>query len=318
VVEADESDGTFLDLPAELVVVTNVEADHLDHFGDLAGVVAAFDRFVDQATGPRIVCADEPNALALARRHGATTYGTSDEADWRIVDAVTGRVGVQFRLVEGGNDRGEVRLPIPGLHNARNATAALVAAVAMGAPFDTARDALARYAGVARRFEFRGEVEGATFVDDYAHNPGKVAAVLAAAAGGGWGRVVAVFQPHRYSRTGDLAGAWGPAFVEADLVAVADVYGAGEAPIPGVTGKVVVDDVLAARPWKRVAWLPRRDDVIAYLAAELRPGDLCLTIGAGDVTAWSEDIQDALRANPSSNRRLDRAPGRADQPPKAG
>jgi UDP-N-acetylmuramate--alanine ligase len=290
VVEADESDGTFVELPAEAVLVTNVEADHLDRWGDLAAIVDAFDRFLAQAPGPRVVCADEPNALALARRHGATTYGTHRDADWRIVDPVPERVGVRFRLERDGDDLGPVHLPVPGLHNARNATGALALAAAMGADLDPARAALARYAGVARRFQFRGEANGVTVVDDYAHNPGKVAAVLAAAKAGRWRRVVCVFQPQRYTRTASLWREFGPSFADADALVLTEIYAANETPIPGVTGKLLVDSALEARPWKRVAWLPRREDVVAYLGAELHPGDLCLLCGAGDITTWADDI----------------------------
>jgi UDP-N-acetylmuramate--alanine ligase len=290
VVEADESDRTFVELPAELVVVTNVEADHLDRYGDLDAIIAAFDQFLAQAAGPRVVCADEPNALALARRYGATTYGTHPDADWRIVDPVPERVGVRFRLEVGGADRGEVSLPVPGLHNARNATAALAAAESMGADFASARAALARYAGVARRFQFRGDAGGVTVVDDYAHNPGKLEAVLAAARAGGWRRVVIVFQPQRYSRTATLWREFGPAFGDADVVVLTDIYAANERPIAGVSGRLLVDSTLDSYPWKRVAWLPTRDDVLRWAAAELRSGDLCLLAGAGDITTWADDV----------------------------
>jgi UDP-N-acetylmuramate--alanine ligase len=294
VVEADESDGTFVELPAEAVVVTNVEADHLDRYGSLAVIVDAFDRFLRQATGPRIVCADEPNAAALAARYGATTYGTHPDADWRIVDPVLERVGVRFRLRHDGADVLEVRLPVPGLHNARNATAALACLHALGADLEAAAGALSRYAGVARRFQFRGEANGIVVVDDYAHNPGKVAAVLAAARSGGWRRVVCVFQPQRYTRTATLWREFGPAFADADVVVLTEVFAANEPPIPGVDGKLLVASTLDAHPWKRVAWLPRREDVVAYLASELRPGDLCLLCGAGDVTTWAPDILAAV------------------------
>lgn len=296
VVEADESDETFVQLPAEAVVVTNVEADHLDRYGSLDAIIDAFDRYLRQATGARIVCVDEPNAAALARRHGATTYGTHPDADWRIADAVPERVGVRFRLVHGGDDLGEVRLPVPGLHNARNATAALACAAALGADFDAARSALARYAGVARRFQFRGEAAGVTVVDDYAHNPGKLAAVLAAAKAGRWRRVVCVFQPQRYTRTASLWRAFGPAFTDADVVVLTEIYAANETPIPGVNGRLLVQSTLDAHPWKRVAWLPRREDVVSYLAGELQAGDLCLLCGAGDVTTWAPGILAALDA----------------------
>jgi UDP-N-acetylmuramate--alanine ligase len=294
VVEADESDGSFVELPAEAVLVTNVEADHLDRWGDLAAIIDAFDRYLGQAWGPRVVCADEPNARALARVHGATTYGTHPDADWRILDPVPERVGVSFRLVRGGEDLGPIHLPVPGLYNARNATGALALAAAMGADLDAARSALGRFAGVARRFQFRGEAGGVTVVDDYAHNPGKVAAVLAAARAGGWRRVVCVFQPQRYSRTASLWRDFGPSFGDADHVVLTEVYAANETPVPGITGKLLVDAALDAHPWKRVAWLPRRDDVVGYLGAELRSGDLCLLCGAGDITTWADDVLGAV------------------------
>jgi UDP-N-acetylmuramate--alanine ligase len=289
VVEADESDGTFVELPASIAVVTNVEADHLDYYGSLAAIEVAFDRFLD-APGPNVVCADDPIARRLGRAHGAILYGTADDADVRIADVTSGRSGASFTLHRGGEALGSVALPVPGLHNIRNATAAIVAAMEVGASFADCRSALARYAGVARRFQFRGRARGVTFVDDYAHNPGKVRAVLDAAHHGGWRRVVCVFQPHRVTRTAALATEFGGAFDDADLLAVMDVYAAGEAPQPGVTGKLVVDAVLAHRPWKRVAWVPRRDDVLTYLASELRDGDLCLTVGAGDVTSLADDV----------------------------
>ena len=147
---------------------------------------------------------------------------------------------------------------------------------------------------MARRFQFKGRARGVTFVDDYAHNPGKVRAVLDAARGGGWKRIVCVFQPHRYSRTAALWADLAMSFDDADVVAIMDVYGAGEPPQPGVTGKLIVDGVLAHRPWQRVAWLPRRSDVVTYLRSELREGDLCLTVGAGDVTSLAAEVIEVL------------------------
>ncbi len=296
VVEADESDGTFVELPASIAVVTNVEADHLDHYGSFAAIEASFARFLEQAPGPNVVCADEPTAARLGQASGALLYGVTDGADYHIADVTTRREGSSFDIVHGGAPLGRVELPVPGLHNVCNATAATVAALQVGASFDACRTALARYAGVARRFQYRGTVGDPpiTVVDDYAHNPGKVRALLEATAGQ-WPRVVCVFQPHRYSRTADLADAFGSAFDAADVVAVMDVYGAGEAPRPGVTGKLIVDSILRHRPWARVAWLPRRADVITYLRHELRPGDLCLTVGAGDITSLADDLLEVLR-----------------------
>lgn len=296
VVEADESDGTFLELGAEAVVVTNVEADHLDHYGSLASITAAFGRFVADARGPRVVGIDEPHAAALADTRGdVITYGTSEAATYRIVDPRPSRSGITFELHRDGQGLGRVALPVPGLYNARNASAALAMGLELGADFDSGVRALGRFAGVARRFEFRGREAGVTFIDDYAHNPGKVRAVMDAVATGGWERVVVIFQPHRYSRTADLWSEFGDAFPAADVLVVTDVYDAGEAPLPGVSGKLIVNAVLDERPWRRVAYLPQRREVIAYLASELRPGDLCLTLGAGDITTLAPSVMEALR-----------------------
>jgi len=298
VVEADESDGTFIELGAEVAVVTNVEADHLDFYGDLSGVEAAFDRFLADAPGPNLVCADDPGARRLGAVHGAVTYGTAEDADYRIVDPVVGRVGSTFGLVHDGERLGDIRLPIPGLHNIRNATAALVAGMLVGAPFQAGRDAMARYAGVVRRYQFRGEVDGVTVVDDYAHNPGKVAAAVSTAAQGGWDRVVVVFQPHRYSRTEDLWQDFHSSFTGADLTVVTDVYPAGEAPRPGVTGHLVVDAIRSAHPDQAVEWVQQRADVVPFLVGRLRAGDLCMTLGAGDITSLPDELLDALARRP--------------------
>lgn len=290
VVEADESDGTFLELAAEAALVANVEPDHLEHYGGFEQLVAAFDRFLEATAGPRVVCVDDPVAARLAAAHRAVTYGTAESADFRLVGVERSRAGVSFSLVHRGAVLGRVRLPIPGAHNARNACGALVLATLLGAPFEAGVRALARYAGVARRFEFRGERDGVTFVDDYAHLPGEVRAALAAAADGGWKRIVCVFQPHRYSRTASLGPTFADAFVGADVVVVTDVYSAGETPRPGVTGKLIVDAVLDAHPSTRVVWLPARHDLVAQLRRVLAPGDLCLTLGAGDITGLAAEL----------------------------
>lgn len=291
VVEADESDGTFLELPLEAVVVTSVEPDHLATYGGhFDTLVGAFEQYLRAAAGPRVVCADDAVAATLARATGAVTYGTDGSAEYRMTDVQGARSGITFSVEHGGVSLGRVSLPVPGLYNARNACAALVTGLLLGAPFTAAAAALARYGGVARRFQFRGERDGVTFVDDYAHLPGEVAAVLAAARDGGWSRVVAVFQPHRYSRTAEVAAGFADAFDDADVVVLTDVYGAGEAPRPGVTGKLVLDAVLGARPATRAAYLPGRRELAPYLRGILRPGDLCITLGAGDITGLADEL----------------------------
>jgi UDP-N-acetylmuramate--alanine ligase len=286
VVEADESDGTFLRLGADAVLVTNVEPDHLDHWGDFAALQDGFRRFVEGAAGPKVVCADDEGAAALAAAvPGCTTYGTADGAAYRLE-------GDAVRCPDG--ERVPLTLPVPGLHNLRNAVGALAMADLLGADRAAVAASLAAFPGVARRWEERGVVKGITFVDSYDHLPTEVRAVLAAARTTGHRRIVCVFQPHRYTRTRDVWRDLGDAFDDADVVGITDVYAAGQAPIPGVTGKLIVDAVLGAHPWKRVAWLPRLDDVVSWLRAELRPGDLCLTLGAGDLTTVPDRVLEAL------------------------
>jgi UDP-N-acetylmuramate--alanine ligase len=290
VVEADESDGTFLQLGAEAAIVTSVEPDHLEHYGGVDGMVEAFDSFLAQTPGVKVTSADDDLANRLGREHGALTYGTADDADYRIVGLESGREGTSFTLVRGDTKIGLIRLPVPGRHNARNAAGAAVTALEIGAPFDAVSRALSHYGGVARRFQFRGERNGVTFVDDYAHLPTEVEAALGTAKDGDWRRVVCVFQPHRYSRTQALAPDFADAFVDADLLVVTNVYPAGEAPRPGVSGKLIVNAVLDVHPMTRVAYFPRREPLVAYLRHTLKPGDLCLALSAGDLTAVTHEL----------------------------
>jgi UDP-N-acetylmuramate--alanine ligase len=293
VVEADESDGTFLALPAEVALVTSVEPDHLEHWGGFGPLQDAFCRFLAGATGWGLACADDPGAAGAGQNAGARTYGTAGAADFRLTGVEPRPSGTTFGLEHGGSLQGRVTVPLPGLHNARNGAAALAVALGLGVPFGIAAAALGGFPGVARRFQVRGERGGVTFVDDYAHLPGEVAAALAAAAGGGQGRIVCVFQPHRYSRTEALWRDFGACFAGADVLAVTGLYPAGEASRPGVTAKLVVDAVAEAPPGRRpgrLLWLPERSALVAWLRRELRPGDLCLTLGAGDVTTLADDL----------------------------
>jgi UDP-N-acetylmuramate--alanine ligase len=291
VVEADESDGTFLALHPAIAVVTNVEADHLDHFGTFEAVQEAFEEFLAGASLARVAGGDDPEAAAIGARTGAETVGTAETCTRRMVDVELARSSVAFDLRDGeGRRLGHLAVPVPGLHNARNAAVATVAALAAGVPMEAAARALARFAGVARRFEFRGSAREVTFVDDYAHLPTEVAAALAAARGGGWSRVVAVFQPHRYTRTQLLVEEFGTSFGDADVVVVTDVYGAGEAPIPGVSGRLVADAVRRAMPDRPVHYAPGRAELLSLVGSRLEPGDLCLTLGPGDLTSLPDEL----------------------------
>ena len=290
VIEGDESDRTFLSLGAEIAIITNVEPDHLETYDNDPGqLMAAFEEFASAAT-TRVYCADDPGAMQVHRAVPGITYGTDEAAAYRMVEVERSRASVIFTLRHEEVDLVRVTLPTPGMHNARNAAAALVATLAAGGEVEAAAQALARFGGVARRFEFRGEIDGVTFVDDYAHLPTEVEAALAAAGDGGWGRVVCVFQPHRYSRTAALWQDFAQSFESADVVIVTDIYSSGETPRPGITGKLIVDAILDANPWASVAWMPRLDDAAAWLTAKLQEGDLCLTLGAGDLTGLPDQV----------------------------
>jgi UDP-N-acetylmuramate--alanine ligase len=290
VIEADESDGTFLALDPEIAVVTNVEPDHLDFYGGFEELVAAFDRFCEGRPGGVVVGADDPVAAGLGRAHGADRVGTAHDATFRIDDLRAGRQGVSFELSSGGAGLGTISLPVTGANIARNAAVATVAALRVGASFDDAARALRRFAGVARRFELRGEVGGVRFVDDYAHLPSEVRAVLEAARQTGPDRVVVIFQPHRYSRIGALGDQFAGAFSAADVVIVTDIFAAGEQPRPGVTGRLVADAVVAENPDLDVTYIAGRAELRSHLAGVLRSGDLCLTLGAGDLTTLPDEM----------------------------
>ncbi len=293
-VEADESDKTFLDLPLAGTVVTNVEPDFLHVYGTFHDLVAAFDVYLGAMSGPRVLCVDDPVTADLARRHAGTTYGCTPGADVRAMDVVAAGRGMRFAVERRGERLGEIELPLRGEHNVLNATGALAMGLELGASFEAARQALVEFGGVHRRFELRGGWDDVTLVDDYAHLPAEIDAVLGAARAGGdgWRRIVAVFQPNRYRRMAVLSPSYADAFRHADVAVITEIYPSGDAPLPGVTGKLVVDAVLDAHPWARVAWLPRRDDVIAYLERELRAGDVCISMGCGDVA----DLPDQLLA----------------------
>lgn len=295
VLEADESDGSFLAGPRAAALITNIEADHLEYWGSWEGLLDGFRQFLAETDGPRVVCADDPVAAALGAPFGAVGYGTSPTAEYRIDDLELSAEGSTFTLVAPAGPV-DVVITVPGLHNATNAAGALAVAGELGVDLAAAASGLARYTGVARRFERRGDVAGVQFVDDYAHLPTEVRAALAAGRSGNWARVVAVFQPHRYSRTQALWGEFADAFGDADVLVLTDIYPAGESPRPGVSGRLLFDAVCAASPDAAVTWAATLDDVADYLVRELAPGDLCMTIGAGDVTTLADLVLPRLGA----------------------
>ncbi|MBX6166465.1 MAG: UDP-N-acetylmuramate--L-alanine ligase [Thermobispora bispora] len=304
VAEADESDGSFLMLRPAIAIVTNVEADHLDNYGDVRAVHESFARFVERVGSLLVLCADDPGSAALAapaRERGLTvvTYGESAGADYRTVDVVPEGLGVEFAVAAGSPGPGwplRVRLAIPGRHNALNATAVIAVADRLGLPLGEVAAGLAAFGGAKRRFEAKGEAGGVAVFDSYAHHPTELTADLRAAreVNAGRGRVIAVFQPHLYSRTRFFADAFGAALGLADEVIVLDVYGAREDPEPGVTGALIAERV--PLPADRVVYAPDRESVPALVAGRARPGDIVLTMGAGDVTELGPRIVEELAA----------------------
>jgi UDP-N-acetylmuramate--alanine ligase len=288
VVEADESDGTFLHLAPEAALVTNIEPDHLDHYGGFDALVRAFERFVASATGPVVCCADDPVARRLAAgRPAVRTYGFAEDADYRISDEIVDAQGCRFTLSVDGTAPRPISVPA-GVKASTNAAAAIATAREIGVDFEPAVRAIAAFGGVARRFQYRGERDGVTFIDDYAHLPTEVGSAIAAARQGPWRRVIVVFQPHRYSRTASIGPQFADAFSEADTLVLTDVYAAGETPVPGVSGRVILHAVLDHHPDLAVAYLPRPGDLAAVPARYARPGDLVLTLGAGDLTTMPD------------------------------
>jgi UDP-N-acetylmuramate--alanine ligase len=296
VAEADESDGSFLLLRPTVAVVTNVEADHLDFYGNEGRIERAFADFCRRAETV-VACTDDPavRRVLAGRASGVVTYGENEDAMLRVEVLPATPPDLEARVWEEGSKHPlELRLSVPPRHNLLNATAALGVAHALGLPMVEAAAALATYGGVHRRFERKGEAAGARFVDDYAIHPTEIASVVGAARAEG-GRVVAVFQPHRYSRTSAMWRELGESLAAADVVVVTDVYAAWEEPIPGVTGKLVVDALAEAAPGKRIVYLPRRADVGPFLASFAQDGDRVVTLGAGDITMVADETLGLLR-----------------------
>lgn len=303
VVEADESDKSFTYLSPKAVLVTNIEADHLDHYKDLDEIYDKFHDFMGLVPedGVIVACGDELHVVEIARSEGRRmyTYGFNEGCDVRITSYEPHGIGSRYTAVmpDGTQVEGAIKQN-PGRHNVLNATGVVTLLWALG--FDAAKvaQALSGFAGVRRRFDLVGEVGGVTVVDDYAHHPTEIAATISAAAGLGYKHVHVLFQPHRYSRaplfTQVLHDEFGAAFDKADSVTFMDVYPAGEAPVPGVSGKTFLNVVLEHEGHPQADFVAHRVDVVPHLMDKLQPGDLVITMGAGDVTAMGPQIIDAL------------------------
>jgi UDP-N-acetylmuramate--alanine ligase len=302
VAEADESDGSFLMYAPDVAVVTNVEADHLDNYGTEAAYRASFEAFIGRVRpdGLVVTCADDAGTRDLADRARArglrvVSYGESPDADYRIAAVTTGGMQTALTIAVSGSADFDLQLHVPGRHNALNATAAFAAAVEVGIEPGRVAAGLASFRGAARRLEPKGEARGVRVLDTYAHHPTELAADLRAArdiAADG-GRVIAVFQPHLYSRTRIFSAEFGAALGLADEAVVLDVYAAREDPEPGVTGRLVADAV----PGGRARYVPAFADVPAVVAALAHPGDLVLTMGAGDITKMGPLVLDEIAAS---------------------
>ena len=305
VAEADEAFGSFLALRPELAVVTNIDLDHLEHYDDQSAIDDAFVRFLDQRRegGTAVLCVDDEGVRRVMHRVAApvVTYGTGDSSDL-LLSADGG--SITWR----GRHLGNLRLSVPGRHNMLNAAGALAAALVLGADPAGALDGLHSFTGVQRRFTLRGESDGVMVVDDYAHNPRKVAAtVLAAREAYPDRRIVVLFQPHLYSRTLHLGDRFGDSFSDADVVVVTDVYGDREEPVPGVSGRIVADAIRRRATdtggrGPSVMYVPRLEEAAGFVAGMSQPGDLVLTVGAGDVTTAGPRILSLLGARDVSER----------------
>ncbi|HYJ80584.1 MAG TPA: UDP-N-acetylmuramate--L-alanine ligase [Longimicrobiaceae bacterium] len=305
VVEADEYDRSFHQLRPAIAVVTTLEADHLDIYGSLEAVEESFLAFAESVPDDGMVacCADDHGAGRLASRlrggpARVTSYGVRAGSMLRAEEVELGAGGARFAVRERGVRLGTARLRAPGVHNVRNALAAVAVARRLGVEWDDIARGLEEFGGVERRFEPVGEAGGVAFVDDYAHHPTEIEATLRAARDSHPGRrLVAVFQPHLYSRTRDFAAAFGRALALADVVFLTDVYAARERPIAGVTGALIAEPAEAAGADLR--YVPDREAVVGAVAAELRPGDLCLTMGAGNLDGAARELLQLLQRAPA-------------------
>jgi UDP-N-acetylmuramate--alanine ligase len=311
VVEADESDRTFLLLAPVVAVVTTIDREHLDQYHSLEDIQNAFVQFVNRVPfyGAVILCLDDPNVQGIlpAVKRPVITYGTTTQADVTISDARLRGLGSEFRLTYRGEDLGLFRLNTPpGMHNVRNAAAAAAVALYLNIPPELIRVGLQRFSGVGRRFEIKGSVNGVTVIDDYGHHPAEIRATLEAARGCNFKRLLVLFQPHRYTRTQHLWDEFCRAFNQADLLVMTDIYAASEQPIAGVTGAALAEAVRAAGH-KNVVYRSSMQEGIEFLLKEAREGDAIMTIGAGSVSKASDELAMLMAARVETKKEVERS-----------
>jgi UDP-N-acetylmuramate--alanine ligase len=294
IVEADESDRSFLLLAPVVAVVTTIDREHLDQYASLEDIQGAFLQFVNSVPfyGAAILCLDEPNVQAIIPgvKRPIITYGTSTQADLIISEVKLEGLGSEFRLTYKGEDLGLFQLlHPPGIHNVRNAAAAAAVALYLNVPADLIREGLAKFAGVGRRFDIKGVVNDITVIDDYGHHPAEIRATLEAARGCKFNRLLVLFQPHRFTRTQHLWDEFCLAFNQADILVLTDIYAASEAPIPGITSEALANAIREAGH-KNVFFIRSMQEGIEHLLRASRPGDAILTIGAGNISRASNEL----------------------------
>ena len=284
--------------------VTNIDIDHLDHFSTFDNMVESFERFINAVAGPRVVCADDASLSAIALKHNVTTYAIHSPAQFTARNVQFHDGGSTFDVlhheVSGDNGLllGRVALQLRGEHNVANALGVIAMSKLLGVEFGVISSALVAFSGVSRRFDQRGNDNGVSFVDDYAHLPTEISAVLSSCRDetDSWKRVIAVFQPNRFNRMQHMSDTYADCFAAADHVVITDIYSSGTTPIAGVTGKLVVDAIARAHPNTSLAWKPTRAELIQHLATELRSGDLCISMGCGDIETLPDEVITARRA----------------------
>lgn len=306
VAEADESDGSFLKLLPKIAVVTNIENDHMDHYGTMENILKAFKQFLQNLPaedGLAVVCFENENIRRIMPESGRKyiSYAIETPADYQAAAIETNGEGTTFEVLYRGENIGRISLRVPGRHNVLNALAATAVGRHLGLSIDAIAEGFKHFNGAKRRFQTKGRMEGIWIVDDYAHHPTEISTTLTAAKQTGPKRVICAFQPHRYTRTQLLRKEYGACFKEADVLVLTDIYSAGETPIPGITGRTIVEEV-AAQTGQQVVYVENESDVAACLADLAEAGDIVLTMGAGTIYRAGEQLVDLLEKKARANK----------------